>query len=541
MSGADLDRYDGLSDAELAAEHEIEDEWDTTTFVPPGPVGREFLNDPMISSFIMGPVGGGKTVVCAMKRILAATMMPPTRDGWRKCRWAVVRDTYRAAQKSVLQSWQQWFHKDYPGSTWTGGDDRPAVHTLRFQMEDGTKLEAVTEFIGLNGNRIESVLRGQEFSGGWLNEVDTLDAAAISYMENQRIGRYPAKRELAEGAQRHKQLIGDFNAPDRDNYLFALLEENPNPLRRLHKQPAGLVRVAPGKYIPNPMAENMAALDADYYLNIAAREEDWYIRRFVMNEFGYSRAGLPVHNDYFDDAIHVARDVIAPNPRMPLIIGLDGSTAGLRPAAVFMQPTGEGSLDVVEEVVPGQGYGASRFAELVLAQLQSNFRRVPDILAWSDPASQYGGDKEGGQLAWLDIVSNIIGVPIQVPFGGSNEISLRLEAVRAELRPGGKRPPMRISPNCVMIVRGFASGYRYKKLPPTARTKFDVLPEKNEYSDPLDALGYGIGGYRGHRGVIKAATSNAYAGDRDRKGWLGQGQDKSPWRRPRAAFDPTQI
>jgi hypothetical protein len=61
----------------------------------------------------------------------------------------VLRDTFRAAEKTVLESWKQWFPKNYPGSTSTGRQ-RPAVqHTLRFMGQTASAVEAITEFAGL--------------------------------------------------------------------------------------------------------------------------------------------------------------------------------------------------------------------------------------------------------------------------------------------------------------------------------------------------------------------------------------------------------
>ena len=43
------------------------------------------------------------------------------------------------------------------------------------------------------------------------------------------------------------------------------------------------------------LIRNVKALPAGYYERMCETEEDWYIRRFVMNEWGYSRDGLPVY------------------------------------------------------------------------------------------------------------------------------------------------------------------------------------------------------------------------------------------------------
>lgn len=548
MSGGagveEADRFDGMTAEEMAGLYEADAAPDVTRWVPPGPVSRAFYNDDA-SRYVplMGPVGGGKTSTCIMKRLRLASLMPPDRDGWRRDYVVVVRDTYRSAAKSTLVSWQEWLPKTFPGSSWTGGDDRPVTHVIRGQLDDGTKFEATTEVVGLNGNRIEAVMRGKNFSSAWVNEAADLPRDVLPYL-GQRLGRFPSMNTL-QGRQPHAQLIMDFNAPDLDHWLKEVCVDKPLPGLIFYQQPPGMLKRPEGGYAINPMAENVRALPKNYYQNMVASEEDWYLRRFVMNEWGYSRDGLPVYADYFDDRAHVAKSTLKPDLNRPVMIGLDGSTAGLRPAAVFFQVMGDGGIRVYEECVPGQGYGAARFGEMLTAVLQSRFANVAGVSVWADPASQYGADREGGQLAFSDIVGMILGVPVQIPFNGSNEIGLRLQAVKNELRPGGLRPPLSIDPSCRVLIRGFASNYRFKRRPPHSSSPWDVVPDKSAVSaDVHDALQYGVGGVRGMRSVVNQAAgqwgSAAAAGGR----WQSQqGARRGPWTRGGTGrdFDVTKL
>jgi hypothetical protein len=538
------DRFEGMTAEEMAQLHEVDAAPDVTTWVPPGPVSRAFFNDDVSRILpFMGPVGGGKTSTCIMKRLRMASLMPPDSEGWRRDYLVVIRDTYRSAAKSTLVSWQDWLPKTLAGSTWTGGDDRPVTHVVRGALPDGSKFEATTEVVGLNGNRVEAVMRGKQFSSAWINEASDQPRDVLSYVM-QRLGRFPKKSSL-NGKEPFAQLIMDFNAPDNDHWLKEVCLEKPLPGLTFYAQPAAMLRHGQGddrRYVINPIAENIKALPSNYYQNMCATEEDWYIRRFVMNEWGYSRDGLPVYAEYFDEKLHVARAPLRPDLSRPVMIGMDGSTAGLRPAAVLAQQTGEGGLRVLREIVPGQGYGAARFAELVAAEIGSSFAGVPGVAAWSDPAAQYGGDREGGQLSFCDIVGMILGVPVQIPFNGSNEIGLRLQAVKNELRPGGLRPALMIDPSCRMLIRGFASNYRFKKRPPNSATPWDVVPDKSTPSaDVHDALQYLVGGLRGMRGVMNQAAGGWSGG----AGWASQQKDrpKGPWGRAGTArdFDVTKI
>jgi hypothetical protein len=519
-----------------------------TVYVPPGPDSQRFLAERTPTKFLMGPVGGGKTTTLAFDRIMDGAAQGCAKDGWVRDRALVLRRSWRTAKRTVLKSWQEWFPKGYAGSTWTGGEDRPAVHVLRFEDPiRKCKIELETEFMGLDDNNIDQILRGSPYSRIWLNEADQFSKDIVEECEG-RIGRYPRMDDLAEGERRRKSLNGDFNAPDKTNYLNDLLIEHPRPGRVLHMQPPGLLVTwnADGTladYRINPAAENLSKLDPDYYTSKAATWEEWRVRRLILNEWGYSREGLPVFVKEFVERLHVAPKIIAPERGLPLIIGVDVSTGGLRPAAVFMQPDSSGQLRVIETVAPGHGYGAVRFFEIVLATMESGYRGVPYIEVWTDPAAQYGGDREGGSLAAIETGSVILGVPLRVPAGGSNEIGLRLDAVRGELNTvvEGERRRLIISPHPSnrILIAGLASGYRFKKRPPQAPTTWEALPEKNEYSDPLDAMGYGVLGLRRTMPHTLARDGQRWAaGERSKSGWSGgKSRGPSPWAARAGDFD----
>lgn len=496
---------------------------DLTVYVPPGPTSLRYLNDQSPTKLLMGPIGGGKTTTVAFDRIIDGAMQGIGRDGWVRDRALVLRKTWRTAKRTVLKSWQEWFAKGYPGSSWTGGEDRPATHVLRFEDPiRKVKIELETEFMGLDDNNIDAILRGSPYSRIWLNEADQFSKDILEEVEG-RVGRYPKLDDLADGQVRRKRVTGDFNAPDKTNYLHDMFVENPRPNRILFEQPAGLIVQwnADGTladYRVNPEAENLSKLDADYYTSKAATWEEWRLRRLILNEWGYSRDGLPVFVKEFIERVHVAARIIPPEPRLPLIIGVDGSTAGLRPAAVFLQPYAGGQLVVVRTFAPGHGVGAVRFWEGVRDIRDTEFRGVGRPEIWADPASEYGGDKEGGQLSFMEMGSVIMETPVRIPFGGSNEIGMRLQAIRDELTTvlEGERRRLLISPHPSnkVLIQGFASAYRFMKRPAGAATQWEPVPQKNEFSDPMDALGYGIGGLRRIQAVGRAAG-------RERGSWLG--------------------
>ena len=512
----------------LAAEYEFSDEnFNLSHYIPPGPVARAFIASKARTSIIMGPLGGGKTTACVFKRIYAATLAPiaihPTdKVPTRMCKWIVLRNTMREVEQSVLGSWKQWFPKNYPGGIWDGGGDRPARHVLRFMGVDGFRIEAITEFQGLNDQAIGEKMKGTEYSGAWLNELDTHAEGALDDVE-QRVGRYPARTTLVSPSdERGKMVIADMNAPTIDNWTYGVCITNRKPNREFFAQASGM----------SAEAENLPSLEDDYYQMIVDNQDERFVQRMVHNQFGYSMAGKAVHPT-FDHRRHVARVSIPTDPNLELGIGVDISTNALTPAAVFGQNSGR-RIRVLDELYPGQGFGPVRFAEALQQRLNERFGNARNIRLWADPASSFGGDKEGGQLAALDVLQQTLSLPVQLPFDGSNELSLRLEAVNLELR-GNLDPDswLQIDPSCTFLIEALAGRYRFKKLSAHASNEHDDKPEKSHpWSDICDALQYLVGGMRGRTAIIRNA-----AGKKPDDGQSGG------WGKARAngGFDPRTI
>lgn len=533
----------------MVSKLEIYEDFDPFNYTPAGPISQRFILDLLPTTFLMGPLGGGKTTACAFKRVFAATQAPIARhpeDGkpTRMCRWIVLRDTFRSAEKTVLESWKQWFPKTYPGSSWTGGNDRPAVHTLRFMGQDGVRIEAVTEFAGLGENSVETLMKGREYSGAWLNEADTHAEGALDDAE-QRVGRYPSAKLLLSvdeieqlgrhlghrvtSGQRLALVIGDLNAPTLDNYVYQKFVKAPTPDRHFYRQPSGR----------SADAENRFNLEPDYYEKIVRNQEESFVKRMVDNEFGYSRHGKPVYESYRREK-HVARSRIITDPRLELGIGIDTSMNTLNPAAVFGQILQPGRVAVCDELYMGHGVGSVRFGEGLKQKLSERYANFGKIRIWIDPAAQHGADSEGGQLTAMETLSVILGLPILLPFNGSNELGMRLDAVKVELRGYTEADThLTICPErCPVLIEGFDGKYRFKRRKESASTEFEEQPEKTHpWSDLHDALQYLIGGFRGRAGLMRAAADMG-AADRGR---FERGQARGGgWGKP-GSFDPRKV
>jgi hypothetical protein len=467
-----------------------------------GPVAEAFVADQRIITAIMGPYGSGKTTTCIRKILESVFWQQPGPDGVRRARWCVVRDTYQQLETNVLNSWFTWFPKTK--DNWNG---REMVHRLHFDVAllDGQPPQPIyleVYFRAMGDNKAEDVLKGLELTGLWLNEVDTLDKGVLSY-GLPRCGRYPSAKD---GGCQWYGLIADFNAPDEDNWTYALLAEGQLPIDAkaeaslrekvgprfgigFHRQPGGRS--------VTPPPENIQNLDPNYYANMIIGLDENGIKRFVDNEFGAVRKGQPVYPE-FNAITHVAADDLRADPDLPLIAGLDG---GRTPALIFAQhdPVSD-QLRLLREVVlydpqkPRElrRLGANAFGEICAARCAEWFPDHEPGVLFYDPALDYGTEEDGDDFL-ADFQEAFPWRRVSPGGEPGNRIDPRLEAVRKRLTrlPGGK-PALLFAPDpAVRVGRlAFKSGYVLERVAEgNGRTgRFRSIPEKNDYSHIGDAI-----------------------------------------------------
>ena len=457
-------------------------------WVPPGPVALAFVQSVGRVIAIMGPIGGGKTSSVFIKAIMFAQRQRQSiLDGIRKFKLCCVRDTYRQLWKTTIPSWHEWVPKNI--GEWSGGDNGPASHTVRFRIADGSIVELIVDFVAIGDNKVEDVLRGYQPTVFYLNEGDLLAPDVFRYARG-REGRYPG---MKEGGPTYWGTWLDFNAPDDDNWIYGVfLEDRPEGFE-FFRQPSGF----------SSRAENLQNLPPNYYQEAARGQPEWWIRRMIRNEFGYSRDGKPVFPEY-SDLIHCAPEPLVALDGLPLKIGLD---AGATPAATIWQRKPNGQWRGLHELfVPNtESMGPKRFGKWLNQELQEQFPGIP-VKGWADPSADFGGDQEEQEdWNWLDKVRQETGINIRP--APSNIIHDRLDAVRGRLTEmiDGYEPGLLISPTMRVVRKGFNSGYRYRRLK-VAEGRYEDKPEKNDYSHPHDSIQYvflGGGEYEAVRGRSK--------------------------------------
>ncbi|BAI73187.1 hypothetical protein AZL_025490 [Azospirillum sp. B510] len=461
------------------------------SFSPPGPVSAAFMADRSYIAGIMGPIGSAKTSTALMK-ILAHAVEQPEHRGVRYSRFAVIRDTYRRMGATTLRSWHKRVPRDF-GKFSDGGMNAPSIHHLRFLINDRSTVDCEVMFSAVGDADVEDFCRGFEVTGGYLNEADLLAPELLVHFPG-RCGRYP---DNTMGGCVWRGLWLDFNAPDTESHLYRDFVEAPKPGYRLFIQPSGL----------GANAENVENLPggAEYYRVEASGKPDWWVRRFVLNQWGYSREGKPVYPEW-NDVLHVSARDLEPIPGVPLVIGAD---AGLTPAATIGQQTAAGQWRVLDELVH-EG-GAIGFSDRLNALLGSRYPGF-DAVGWCDPAAAARASTD--ERSWLDIVR--ARTKLRWEKAPSNALSARLEAVRLPLtRLIDGQPGFLLSPRCKVVRKGFNAGYRFKRIRAGGGDHFTDEPEKNAFSHPHDAVQYmclGGGGYGALLGRDRARAAAHAAG-----------------------------
>lgn len=449
-------------------------------YKPQGETLERYILSESARTFIMGPLGSGKTNASCWKVFRNMCSQEPDAQGIRRSRWAGVRNTYPDLTSTTIKDWLDMF-RDL--GRYVGGGLEPPTHYLRFDLGDGTTVEAEMVFIALDRPEHERKLRGLQLTGAWLNEVKELSFAIISMLD-LRVGRYPKDvRPTWYG------IFGDTNAPDTDHWYYKLAEEDKPDGWQFLRQPGGVVKDGAG-WKPNPDAENVHNLPGGYYeRGMQGKKYDW-IKVNLANEYGFVMDGRPVYNGY-SDILHCRAFEL--NPRMPLLVGMD---FGLTPAATFGQRTLMGAWRIRSELV-ATSMGAKAFA-----------REIKNHVAHQYPGFEIGsltGDPAGDTRAQTDEITPfqiLRAADIVAKPAPTNDFLIRVEAVDSALgRLIDGEPGILVHSDCRVLRKAMAGGYCYRRLQVSGE-RFADAPDKNAYSHVAEALQYLLLGGGEHREVL---------------------------------------
>lgn len=416
--------------------------------------------------FVTG--NSAKTTGILFKILYHARRQAPGKDGKRRTRWVVVRNTAPQLKDTTINSFFTWFKPGVAGK-WVSGRTM-----FVFEFDD---VYAEVMFRPLDTPDDVSRVLSLEVTGAVLDEFVEIPKAIVEALSG-RCGRYPSTQE---GGCTWWGMWGASNPGNEDNWWFEWLDVTGTGVRPKNmayfEQPSGW----------SEEAENVENLPGKrgYYENLAEGKSPEWVKQFIEVQWGYSLSGKPVYSAFNAD-MHIAKKPIPVQPNLPLIIGFD---AGLTPSAIFGQQDLHGRVLTLDELV-SNNMGAQRFCRTVLLPLiNSRFRNVKEIYLVGDPAMVQRAQSD--ERSVMDILKEELDFPVDIAF--SNTLVDRIGAVEYQLStltPVGAA--LLVDPRCKVLIRGYRSGYMYR-----INTKGAVghSPDKNEYSHPHDANQYMMMGF----------------------------------------------
>ena len=427
------------------------------SYTPPL-TGESFMNSDKKMRGLMGPVGSGKSVTCSFEIIRRASMQKPDATGKRRTRAAVVRETARQLQDTVIKTFLDWFP---PGVC---GRYMRTTKTYFFEVGD---VECEIMFRALDDADDVANLNSLELSFAWFNECRDIHPDIVDAM-SKRIGRFPSSKD---GGPTWYGMWGDTNPPTMDTWWYYQMEQidpkdgvghNDNGWD-VFKQPSGR----------SAFAENVEHLPDGYYDTQGRSEE--YIRVFIDGDYGLSSAGQPVYK-YFRPDYHMGRGTLRPinNGVRPIVVGMD---LGLTPAAVIGQQDPRGRVLVYDEAVSFD-MGIQRFVRTILKPLlYERFSGIP-VLIVVDPAGVQRAQTD--ERSAVDIIK---AEGLRVIAAKTNNISARLSSVDDFLmRQVDGDSAFVVDPRCSQLKAAMMGGYRFHKKNGTI--------DKNKHSHVAEALQY---------------------------------------------------
>ena len=424
----------------------------------PSKVCKNFMMSDSKMRVLMGPVGSGKSVASTFEVIRRASMQEPNKQGIRKSRVAIVRETARQLQDTTIKTFHDWFP---PGVC---GNYMRTTKTYFFQVGD---VECEIMFRALDDSDDVANLNSLELTFAWFNECRDINPDIVDAM-SKRIGRFPSAKD---GGPTWFGMWGDTNPPTMDTWWYYQMEQldpsdgvsfNDNGWD-VFKQPSGR----------SSLAENIENLPEGYYDTQGRSEE--YVRVYIDGEYGLSSAGQPVYK-YFRPDYHMGEQTLRPiiNGVRPIVIGMD---LGLTPAAVIGQQDPRGRVLILNEAVSSD-MGVQRFVRTILKPMIYEQYIGAPVLVVTDPAGVQRAQTD--ERSAVDIIK---AEGLKVMPAKTNNVSARLSAVDDYLmRQVDGDSAFLLDPRCSKLKAAMMGGYRFHKK--------NGSIEKNKHSHVAEALQY---------------------------------------------------
>jgi len=455
---------------------------------------------------VEGPVNSGKSVWSLSEVWALGCTMPKCKDGIRRSKFLVVRDSYPNLESSTIETWKQWF----PESQWGNINGRePMTHFLKFW-----DVEITVVFRAFDpGNIIKAVkdLRSTEWTGAWVNEGQFMPLALVKEIYS-RTGRWPAKKDCP-AYNRRKWLVMDMNAPATDDFWGyymrgkTMLPRDLTPEQKFElqkpddweffEQPPAVIekRGEDGGFLGfevNPEAENLPHIGEESIKQELSGRSYNDVRRDLMNKVVPMQKGYPRYTQFLRE--HVA-DEIRPIETLPIIAGYDPGLHG----CVHLFQQWKDRWFALHSVQAG-GSSAVQLADEVLSVLNSRFPfwRSTGFVGWGDPYgdTRFGADESRAENTHFEIMEGK-GLKFRSPAPRDNpstrrEITVKLLTSRTDTGATRLLVDKRYCAPLIAALDGGCTMMQVKS-PDGVRVE-EKVNKKNPLADVMEAAEYAFWG-----------------------------------------------
>jgi len=514
----------------------LKQEWNYQT----SPTAWQYKQSRAFGSFILGPVGSGKSVPSLQRLLDIAGEQAPSRDGIRRTRFAVVRNTMPELRSTTAVT----YHQIYPSAAF--GDivwRSPATHILR---PAGSGIECEVNFLALDRPADVKKLLSLELTGAFINEIREVPRA-VPMRLTERVGRYLANEGDRESTWRG--IWGDTNPPDADHWLYGWDHGDRPAGYDFYHQPPGVLEVrrmgngaeiidenfpkwqgvklthadvlvtkrgetkrvrCPIEVIPAadrlwivcPWQENLVALSRvagganplgalSYYGQALSGKTLEEIQSYLQGVYTFVSDGRRVVPQYVGSTHGVDHTPILKD--QPILIGADIGGGTLQPSAILFQKHPKGVYLIHKEVVCFD-MGIKRFGDMINQTLAETFpshvERGMAGKGWGDPAGV--GRDEIFETASFDWLRKQHGIDLRP--APSQDPKMRIAAIAGpcERMIEGKPALMVNKRECPTLHRGLMGAWHFKRLQVSGEDRYADKPSKNDESHICDGAGYGL-------------------------------------------------
>lgn len=425
----------------------------------------------------MGPRGSSKSTLTCAKILWVNYHNPPCKDGVKRSRWVIGRQTYGNLRTSTIKTFEHWFGHEELG--WQIKQAPPIQANLSYF--DGSNVNEIEIFfISFDKEKDAEKVLSLDLTGAYFNEAAAIPSGAIYTLEGA-LGRYPSKIDRQDG-HFWNGILYDANAFADYHPFYDKFVKRREEGYRIYVQPGGLIETAEGKFIPNKEAENTNNLPDNYYYNMSIGKPKSFIRTQICNKFGTFEAGKAVHPEFKVDLHSVEKIEIDRNHPIWLMHDFGGTNATL-----ILQYI-SGKLFAICEII-GYKEGLTDFQKnRVNGWLRRNASGVEVSKSIGDRADNYSHDTASYSL---ETVSRELGIRTYPSI--TNVIKARIDAVDRLISKrfaDGSGALLISKSGCPILFAGMCGKYKLEMVK-RGESRIPVeKPIKDEYSHSADCLQY---------------------------------------------------